>query len=290
MSDKKFDEQEMRASLAKLNEMLAAASLPKLDVIRPEDCIPQEINARFMDQQMMKRLTDNIARDGHLESTPLVCHSPDTPGKYGIISGHHRIEAAVKANVRWIIVMVITVADLDELRAKQLSHNAIEGEDDEVILQKMYDGLKDLQTKLYSGLQDKLQPVNVVSLSFRAGSFQSFTVAFLPGDIEDYDKAVETIRSLPVTSSSVVRLEDLKSYDTFSKAIRETKKVEDIKSSAGALSALVALGLEKLAERKAEKAEAAKAAAETQESETPADGAGKVKEPKKGGKKAASKA
>jgi len=175
-----------------------------------------------------------------------------TPGKYWTISGHHRIEGAIKANVRWILVMVINVADMDQLRAKQLSHNAIEGEDDDIVLQKMYEALKSIQAKLYSGLQDRLQPVSVVSLSFRAGSFQSFTVAFLPGDIADYDAALELVKNLPVTASSVVRVGELDSYEMFSKAIRQVKHVDNVKASGTALSVLIQRGLERLAQVKEE--------------------------------------
>lgn len=257
---KDLDEGKLNEAVAQLNEHLQRAGLPSLDVIRPEDCIPQDVNARFMDQQMLQKLVDNVSKDGRLESVPLVCPAKKA-GKYEIISGHHRIESAVKARVKWIIVMVISVADMDELRAKQLSHNAIEGEDDDIVLQKMYEGLSTLQAKLYAGLQDRLEPVSVVSLSFRAGTFESFTVAFLPGDITDYDAATELARDLPVTSSSIVRVGELDSYELFSKAIREVKKVENIKSNATALSTLLQMGVERLKEVKAQKAAEKKQAA-----------------------------
>jgi len=245
------EEAKLREQLVTLNELFDKMGLPKLDVVRPDDCMAQEVNARFMDQQMLARLVENIKMDGRLESTPLVCPS-STPGKYWTISGHHRIEGAIKANVRWILVMVINVADMDQLRAKQLSHNAIEGEDDDIVLQKMYEALKSIQAKLYSGLQDRLQPVSVVSLSFRAGSFQSFTVAFLPGDIADYDAALELVKNLPVTASSVVRVGELDSYEMFSKAIRQVKQVDNVKASGTALSVLIQRGLERLAQVKEE--------------------------------------
>lgn len=258
-----FDEAQMQESLKALNVMLTAAGLPSLAVIPPEACIPQDVNARFMDQQMMDRLVDNIRRDGHLESVPLVAPA-EAEGKYQIISGHHRIEAAVRASRKWIIAMVVTVADMDELRAKQLSHNAIEGEDDDVVLQKMYEGLTTLEAKMYSGLQDKLQSMSVLSLSFRAGSFESFTVAFLPGEVQGFDRAVEVVKELPVASSSKVRVAELAAYDMFSKAIREVKRVEDVKSSGTALTTLIELAMERLEQRKVEKADQAAAEAAAQ--------------------------
>lgn len=247
-----IDVEKMQQSLHVLNESFESMGLPKLALVTPESCVPQEVNARFMDQQMMQRLVDNIQKDGRLESTPLVCEHTD-PGKFWIISGHHRIEAATKAHLKYIIVMVITVKDMDELRAKQLSHNSIEGEDDDVILAKMYENLKDLQAKVYSGLQDKLQPVSVLSLSFKAGSFESFTVAFLPTEIASFDAAIDLVKNIPVTSSSIVRVAELDVYDEFAKAIRQVKKVENIKASGTALTRLIQLALERVEQIKLER-------------------------------------
>jgi hypothetical protein len=249
-----LDYEKTKAALEMLNTEFSKVGLPRLALISPSDCIPQEINARFMDQQMLGRLVENIQKDGRLESTPLVCPA-EKPGKFEIISGHHRIEAAVKAGVRWIIVMVIDVASMDDLRAKQLSHNSIEGEDDDVTLAKMYESLQTLQAKVYSGLQDKIQPISVLSLSFKAGAFESFTVAFLPDAVEDFDKAVESVKNIPVTSKSIVRVGDIAAFELFGKAIREVKKVENIKASGTALSRLVELGMERLAQIKQEQQE-----------------------------------
>ena len=97
--------------------------------------VPSETNARRMTKFMYERLVENLENDGELTSTPLV-HGTR------IISGHHRIRAAMEAGITHAKVMNI-VSDISEehLTALQLSHNSLSGEDDPEILKKMLDEL-----------------------------------------------------------------------------------------------------------------------------------------------------
>ena len=67
----------------------------------------------------MRRLTENLRRDGALSSAPLI---------YGdrIISDHHRVEAAMKAGIVEADCLSIE-GEVDEgrLTAIQLSHNSL---------------------------------------------------------------------------------------------------------------------------------------------------------------------
>jgi hypothetical protein len=228
-----------------INDYLKATGLPEIDVVDPKDCIPQAVNARYMDRQTLDNLTKNLKRDKRLESVPLV-HRID--GKFAIISGHHRIEAAKKAGLNRIIVMITEPQSPDEVRAKQLSHNAIVGKDDEVLLKKLYESIKDLDLKFYSGLQDQLAGFQVTSISFRAGSYQEFTLAFLPEEVESFDKAAEIAEQLKASPSAAVRLTPLPAYETFMRALRKVKKVEDIKSNGAAIMRLIEIAFERLKE------------------------------------------
>lgn len=247
----------IKAHMGTLNGQLKSLGLPELAVVSPDECIPQALNARYMDQQTMENLTKNVARDGHLESAPLVCRDPSGTG-YAIISGHHRVEAAKRAGLKHILVIIAEPKDENELRAKQLSHNALTGRDDAVMLQKLYDSIKDLEARYYSGLQDELERIAYASLNFKAGTYEAFTVAFIPDDIEAFDTAMSMVEHMDIAGAEIVRLAPLKSYTAFSDAIRKVKKVENIKSNAAALSRLVELAQMKLAEIKAEEKAAAK--------------------------------
>jgi hypothetical protein len=232
-----------------LNAKLRDAGIPPIAIVSPVDCIPQDVNARYMNQDTMRNLVANIERDGRLESVPLVAPSA-VDGKYDIISGHHRIKAAESAGLSRILVMVVEPKSRDELIAKQLSHNAITGEDDEVILQRLYDDISSLEGKYYSGLQDALSSVEFTSLNFRAGSFEEFVVAFLPEQIEDFDAACRAVEETTAKGRSIVRVASVEHWTMFADAIRKVKKTEDVRSSAAALGRLVELAMERLAEIK----------------------------------------
>lgn len=232
--------------LDELNLALGRAGLPELLVVRPSECKPQDVNARYMAQGTFDNLVENIRRDQRLESVPLVCR--DDAGRLLIVSGHHRVKAAQRAGLERIIVMVTDGRDRQRIRAKQLSHNAISGRDDEALLSKMYESIKDLAERYYSGLQDQLAAISTVSLNVKTGTFQEFVIAFLPEEIEGFDAACEAVQDLNVRNGSVVRIAALPAWPMFADAIRRVKKAENIKSSAAALSKLVELAMEKLAE------------------------------------------
>lgn len=113
-----------------LNEKLVSAGMLPLRLVSPNDCVGADLNARYMPIETMRILTENIKADGRLESVPLVYVDAKLPeGKYRIISGHHRIEAAKNAGVTQILVMVASPQDADDVVSRQLAHNALVGLD-----------------------------------------------------------------------------------------------------------------------------------------------------------------
>ena len=93
----------MKKILSDLNKELKKLGMLELAIVNPKDCLPQKVNARYMTAETMHQLTENIKKDGHLESVPLVHKDGD---KYRIISGHHRIDAAKAAQLDQILVMI----------------------------------------------------------------------------------------------------------------------------------------------------------------------------------------
>jgi hypothetical protein len=89
-------------------------------------------------------------------------------GKYLILSGNHRIKAAIKAKQRRVLILFGLEADFDKNRslALQLSHNAVVGQDDPIILQDIYSDIDDLLYKEYTGIVDEiLQSIKPVELA-----------------------------------------------------------------------------------------------------------------------------
>ena len=121
-----------------------ATEIRKVD---PKTLKPREKNARYMTNEQLERLTENVKRDGRLTSLPLVHTLAD--GRLELISGHHRTLASIGAGFDQIEVIVITT-ELDDSRitALQLSHNAISGQDDKSILAGLYEALDLPERKL----------------------------------------------------------------------------------------------------------------------------------------------
>lgn len=131
-----------------VNEMLRAISstvLPEglvLQVANPRDLQPQHINARFMDDGTFNQLIANARRVQALESVPL-CVRMGT-SEIDIISGHHRIRAAVEAGIQRVLILLYE-RDMtrSEIVAKQLAHNNLVGDDREDVLATLVREIQD---------------------------------------------------------------------------------------------------------------------------------------------------
>ena len=156
---------------------------------------PSDVNARVMSRAQFNQLKKNIGRDGMLSSAPLV---------YGdrIISGHHRVEAAIAVGLETAACMAIkgeedaeTGALLEvppeRLTALQLAHNSIVGEDDPAILRDMLLSIPPTE-QTYAALE--MPPVvSLPSLGPALGVEPGvkLTVEFLPSEYESVKDALE---------------------------------------------------------------------------------------------------
>lgn len=156
-----------------------------------------ELNARYMRHETFKALVENLRRDGQLTSVPFAVREPD--GAYLVLSGNHRVKAAIAAGIERAAVMLCDEPLSEQRRiAIQLSHNAIAGQDDPATLKNLYDQLQDIDWRLYSGLDDKtlelLEQVGIGSLSEAALDFQTITLTFLPTEKDKADRAWDSAR------------------------------------------------------------------------------------------------
>lgn len=172
----------------------------RIETVDPRALTLLEVNARFMRKETFDRLVDNVRRDGGLTSVPLVWDDA-AEGRRVVLSGNHRIMAAVEAGLDQVDVMVVD-QPLSRARqvALQLSHNAIEGEDDPATLKHLYDELDDVDWRAYSGLDDKqlglLAELNLEGLSEANLDFAAVQLVFLPHELDAARAAMDEAKSL----------------------------------------------------------------------------------------------
>lgn len=216
--------------------------------IDPRELKLLEKNARRMPARQFNQLVDNIKRDGALTSVPLV-HRVD--GALLVLSGNHRVKAAIAAGLPTISILEIVGEQLTEERivALQLSHNALVGEDDQNILKELYDSL-DVLEKRYSGLTDEsfgnIESLDLSKLAIGAPKYEQVTLMFLPEDHETFKEAMEALgKGAAKTTRFVGRLDD---YKRFEEAIVYVQDTLNIHNQALAIMAMAELATERLAE------------------------------------------
>ena len=204
-----------------------------------------------MTTAQMAQLVDNIRRDGKLTSSVLAYRDPDT-GELEILSGHHRTQAAITADLPVITLKVITTRlTQDRKKAIQLSHNAIVGQDDPATLASMYADLN-LTAKIYSGLDDSImasmQKISLVGLSVTV-KYQEMNLFFLSADADAVKAALPKIeRAARKNAAYVAAYEDFDVF--FDTMVRAKSKLQSF-NSAITFRMLVDLAMERLDEMEA---------------------------------------
>lgn len=225
--------EETRKKIDDMNNKLAKENHPfKLAIIDIEQTELLEKNARYMTSEQFHTLVKNIKRDGGLSSVPF-CYK--VKEKYRVLSGNHRVMAAKEAGIKNILVMYTDKKlSKQEQIAIQLSHNAIEGQDDPVILKELWNEIKDIDLKFYSGLDDKvlgelekvsIDPLSEVSLDYRTLSF-----VFLPEEAERLEKAFE--EALKVCKANDIYVSKTTEFDRLLDAIAKTNDSYNIRNVA----------------------------------------------------------
>ena len=147
-----------------------------------------------MAEPEFNRLVENLRRDGVLTSLPLVYRGE-------VLSGNHRVQAALKAGiVQADVIEIETELSEEQQRAIQLSHNALTGKDDPNLLREIYESLS-LDWKKYSAVYEemfKLDEEKAIALGVPIAKYQELVIAFLPEDREAfYEFANDARDALP---------------------------------------------------------------------------------------------
>ncbi|MFE6022364.1 ParB N-terminal domain-containing protein [Streptomyces sp. NPDC056441] len=173
---------------------------PRLVRRDPRKLTRLPVNARFMTKEKYDALVSNIRADGCLTSVPLVYGAGEYEEGYELVlSGNHRCDASVEGGLDEIDCMLIDdPQQKDELLARQLSHNAIDGDDDPATLKALYDQIEDVDWRAYSGLDDQtlnlLAEVSPEGLSEANLDFATVSLIFLPNELEAARKSFDDAR------------------------------------------------------------------------------------------------
>lgn len=231
-----------REALEELNRRLEGNFPYRLEMMDPSSIRLLDKNARYMTNEMFQNLVDNIRKDGNLSSVPLCYREKD--GQVHALSGNHRVMAAAKAEVKQILVFVITgELTKDEQVAIQLSHNAIAGKDDPVLLKALWDEITDLELKVYAGLDTEtirqLESMEFDSISEARLDYKVMTFLFLPEEAERLKEVLE--KTSEAFSGDGAFVMSRKHYDKVFEAIVKAKDAYEIVNNPTAVMKLIEL-------------------------------------------------
>jgi hypothetical protein len=226
-------------SSASLQTRVIKAQLSQLKLI--------EKNARYMKGPQFERLVENIRRDGVLTSFPLVHREGEA---LVVISGNHRVSAAIKAGIEESdVIEVTTPLTRQQFVALQLSHNAIAGQDDPNILRSLYDEL-DFGWKEYSSLTDdafNIDDLDASVLRVEQPFYEELTISFMPGDAEVFRSWLDKIGSSKRAGERLVGLYE--DFRVFFEQLLAVKAAKDVRNSAVALRLMAELAGQALADQ-----------------------------------------
>ncbi len=244
---------ETQQKIEELNALLAPDSPFALGWFDPSELEQLTVNARYMRNDTFRQLVDNVKRDKGLASVPLVYAGPDVT-RPRVLSGNHRVKAALAAALPRVLCLVIREPkSAEEQVAIQLSHNALAGSDDLVVLKKLYDEVTSIELKGYSGLDEELikqldaikfEPVSEPRLQFKTVTF-----LFLPRELVEIDAAVAQVGK--ILEDKEAYLFQVRDYAEFFTLVADAKEKLNIRNSAAALLELMRAGMRKIEEEEA---------------------------------------
>lgn len=235
-----FDPTMIQSKLDEVNAALAAVTPFKLALVNPREVAPAPKNARFMSQAQLKQLIANIRRDGNLSTMPLLWQ--DAGGRYHIIGGHHRIEAAIQAQIPAVLALY-TDAEMTEAEriSRQLGDNAIVGQDDPQVLAELYAVISEIEWKEYSGLDDAVLNYKPDIPTLGVGGnmrLEPVTFMLFNDEIERLDDLIKDVKRSPKHKRYGV-YDDV--WDTFFETLLDYGMSREIVSASTTLAVLTRL-------------------------------------------------
>lgn len=214
-----------------------------------------EMNANEMSAEDFATLCENIGLSG-LSSVP--CCYRKFNGRYGMISGHHRLRACKKNHFKKIGILWCDESDLseDEIIAIQLSHNSLHGEDNQSILKLLFGRIKNVDFKKFAHINiDEVAPVSTDGISvFALKENFVFTIILYPNSFESLDELYGDIREQAKKSDTLILAHQEDNEMALLKLQQDIGNQFNIKSPSITFAKLLELAKERLDEIKEEKA------------------------------------
>lgn len=208
-------------------------------IVDPKSLTLLKKNAHFMKKPVFDQLAANVRQDGMLASTALCHELPDF--SLEVLSGNHRVQAAIKAELAWIVVLVIPHQTQEQKIAVQLSHNALVGQDDKAILAELWKEMGDIQSKLYSGLDSalvaELEKIKFTGFTAQQVRTEQIALWFLPEEVEALEELLG--EATKIVAAGEVYLAPLAKYKAMFDALVKTKRTNNIKNTAVAFGYLI---------------------------------------------------
>jgi ParB-like chromosome segregation protein Spo0J len=212
--------------------------------VPPSALREQDMNARSMSKAMFERLSLTIARDKRLESLPLCAK---TERGLEIVSGHHRVRAATAAGISELFVLMdVTGLTRSQIAAKQLAHNAIQGQDNDQLLAEIYRQIENAESKLEAFVDANLDvdvpKVKIEGLDIDL-DFKTVLLIFLPRVKERLDCALEYIRSSGQKLDGIYIAADT-DYAPLEKAVKRIHEEYDVRVVADIIGKMADLAMQ----------------------------------------------
>lgn len=243
------DATQIQAMLDGLNtELFGADSRITLRYVALTDLHEQDVNANVMPQGMFNALVANVERHAVLESVPLCATRAETPDRIEIVSGHHRTRAARAAGLSHVLVLVYAGLTDSEIKAKQLAHNAIQGQSDPEIIKRIFSSIQTVEAKMETYIDPatfealpKTVPFQQVDVNPEREA-KTVLLLFLPTQLEDFHDALTKVEA----RVDRVYVADRKDFDAFKDALHRTRTDLEIYSYPTAVVEMARLAVERL--------------------------------------------
>lgn len=208
-----------------------------------------ELNANEMTSEDFAALVDNIGKSG-LSSVP--CCYRKANGRFGMISGHHRLRACKKLYHKTIGILYCDESELskDEIIAIQLSHSSLHGQDNQSILKKLFEQIQSVDFKKFAHINiDEVAPISMDGIDiFALKENFVFTVVLYPNSFDSLDELFGDIREQAKRSDALILAGQEDNEMALLRLQTEIGKEFNIKSPSTAFAKMLELAAERLRE------------------------------------------
>lgn len=226
----------------------------KYDVVDINLIDEAELNANEMTGEDFAALCDNINKSG-LSSVP--CCYKKSNGRYGMISGHHRLRACKKLHYAKLGILWCDESELskDEIIAIQLSHNSLHGQDNQSILKKLFEQIQSIDFKKFAHINiDEISPISTDGLNiFAMKENFVFTIVLYPNSFQNFDELYGDIREQAKKCDALILAHEEDNEMLLLKLQQDIGAQFNIKSPAITFAKLLELANERLTQIKEEK-------------------------------------